>query len=75
MRVVVKKKKIKSLGKEISDEKLNEILSIKPRFEKIAIKTGKRFSDSVEVVQGLHLGDRIIVKGSLFAVTELNRKQ
>ena len=37
----VKKKKLKSLGKEISDEKLNEILSIKPRFEKIAIKDAK----------------------------------
>lgn len=34
----VKKRKIKSLGNDISDEKLNEILSIKPRAEKIAIK-------------------------------------
>ena len=34
----VKKRKIKSLGAEITDEKLNDILSIRPRAEKIAIK-------------------------------------
>ncbi len=34
----VKKRKIKNLGNELTDEKLNEILSIKPRAEKIAIK-------------------------------------
>ncbi len=34
----VKKRKIKALGNECTDEKLNEILSIKPRFEKTAIK-------------------------------------
>ena len=34
----VKKRKIKALGNNITDEKLNEILSIKPRAEKIAIK-------------------------------------
>lgn len=34
----VKKRKIKALGNTITDEKLNEILSIKPRAEKIAIK-------------------------------------
>jgi amidophosphoribosyltransferase len=37
----VKKRKIKSLGNDLTDEKLNEILSIKPRFEKIAIKDAK----------------------------------
>lgn len=34
----VKKRKIKALGNNITDEKLNEILSIRPRAEKIAIK-------------------------------------
>ena len=37
----VKKRKIKELGNNITDEKLNEILSIKPRAEKIAIKDAK----------------------------------
>jgi amidophosphoribosyltransferase len=37
----VKKKKIKELGNNISDEKLSEILSIRPRAEKIAIKDAK----------------------------------
>lgn len=37
----VKKRKIKALGNNISDEKLNEILSMKPRSEKIAIKDAK----------------------------------
>jgi amidophosphoribosyltransferase len=34
----VKKRKIKALGTNITEENLNEILSIKPRAEKIAIK-------------------------------------
>lgn len=37
----VKKRKIKELGNNITDDKLNEILSIKPRAEKIAIKDAK----------------------------------
>lgn len=37
----VKKRKIKALDGNITDEKLNEILSIKPRSEKIAIKDAK----------------------------------
>lgn len=37
----VKKRKIKALGNNITDDKLNEILSIKPRAEKIAIKDAK----------------------------------
>ena len=37
----VKKKKIKALGPELNDEKLSEILSIRPRAEKIAIKDAK----------------------------------
>ena len=37
----VKKRKIKNLGNDLTDEKLNEILSIRPRAEKIAIKDAK----------------------------------
>ena len=37
----VKKRKIKAAGNNISDETLNEILSMKPRSEKIAIKDAK----------------------------------
>jgi amidophosphoribosyltransferase len=37
----VKKRKIKALGPEINDERLSEILSIRPRTEKIAIKDAK----------------------------------
>ena len=37
----VKKRKIKALGNNITDEKLQEILSIKPRVEKVAIKDAK----------------------------------
>src|SRR5205085_10367144 len=37
----VKKRKIKALGNDLSDEKLTEILSIRPRAEKIAIKDAK----------------------------------
>ena len=37
----VKKRKIKALGDDVTDEKLNEILSIRPRAEKIAIKDAK----------------------------------
>lgn len=37
----VKKRKIKALGENPSDEKLSEILSIRPRAEKIAIKDAK----------------------------------
>ena len=37
----VKRRKIKELGNNFSDEKLTEILSIRPRAEKIAIKDAK----------------------------------
>jgi amidophosphoribosyltransferase len=37
----VKKRKIKDLGSDLTDEKLSEILSIRPRAEKIAIKDAK----------------------------------
>jgi amidophosphoribosyltransferase len=37
----IKKRKIKALGPDLSDEKLSEILSIRPRAEKIAIKDAK----------------------------------
>ncbi len=37
----VKKRKIKALGNNVTDEKLNEILSIRTRAEKIAIKDAK----------------------------------
>ena len=37
----VQKRKINALGNNITDEKLNEILSIKPRGEKIAVKDAK----------------------------------
>ena len=37
----VKKRKIKALGSDLTDEKLMEILSIRPRAEKIAIKDAK----------------------------------
>ena len=37
----VQKRKIKALGTNITDEKLSEILSIRPRSEKIAIKDAK----------------------------------
>src|ERR1041384_4892192 len=37
----IKKRKIKELGNNITDEKLNEILSIRTRSEKIAIKDAK----------------------------------
>jgi amidophosphoribosyltransferase len=37
----VKKRKIKALGEGITDEKLNDILSMRPRAEKIALKDAK----------------------------------
>ncbi len=37
----VKKRKIKALGNDLTDEKILEILSIRPRAEKIAIKDAK----------------------------------
>jgi amidophosphoribosyltransferase len=37
----VKKRKIKALGDAITDEKLNDILSMRPRAEKIALKDAK----------------------------------
>jgi cobalt-zinc-cadmium efflux system membrane fusion protein len=43
-------------------------------FEKVKITTGKRFNDFVEVTEGIKAGDRIIVNGSLFALTAFNQK-
>ena len=43
-------------------------------FEKVMIKVGKRFSDYVEVTEGIKAGDRLIVNGSLFALTAINQK-
>ncbi|MEY4593911.1 MAG: hypothetical protein RIQ47_321 [Bacteroidota bacterium] len=37
----VKKRKIKALGSDISDDKLTEILSIRPRTEKVTLKDAK----------------------------------
>lgn len=44
-------------------------------FEKILITIGKKFSDFAEVTNGLQAGDRVIVEGSLFAVTAYNQKR
>ncbi|MCC7232440.1 MAG: class II glutamine amidotransferase [Bacteroidia bacterium] len=37
----VKRRKIKALGNQLTDEKLSEIISIRPRAEKIAVKDAK----------------------------------
>lgn len=44
-------------------------------FEKVQVSIGQKFSDFAVVTQGLQAGDRIIVKGSLFALTAFNQKQ
>jgi membrane fusion protein, heavy metal efflux system len=43
-------------------------------FEKIMIKTGKRFNNYAEVTEGISAGDRIVVNGSLFTLTAFNQK-
>lgn len=43
-------------------------------FEKVLIKTKKRFNNYVEVTEGINSGDRIVVNGSLFALTAFNQK-
>lgn len=44
-------------------------------FEKVLVTLGKKFSDFVEVTHGLEPNDRIIVEGSLFAITAYNQKK
>lgn len=44
-------------------------------FEKVLVSIGKKFGDFAEVTKGLKVGDRIIVDGSLFAVTAYNQKK
>lgn len=43
-------------------------------FEKVGVTIGKKFNDLTEVVAGLSIGDRVIVEGSLFALTAYNLK-
>ena len=43
-------------------------------FEKVQVSLGKKFGNFTEVNQGLQAGDRIIVDGSLFALTAFNQK-
>ena len=43
-------------------------------FEKVQVSLGKKFGNFTEVNQGLQAGDRIIVEGSLFALTAFNQK-
>ncbi|MFN6089750.1 MAG: efflux RND transporter periplasmic adaptor subunit [Cyclobacteriaceae bacterium] len=43
-------------------------------FEKVNVQVGKKFNDLTEVTGGLTAGDKIIVEGSLFALTAYNLK-
>jgi len=43
-------------------------------FEKVKVTVGRKFSDFTEVTGGLNAGDRVIVEGSLFALTASNQK-
>jgi cobalt-zinc-cadmium efflux system membrane fusion protein len=43
-------------------------------FVKVKVETGRRFNDVTEVLSGVQAGDRIIVDGSLFALTAFNQK-
>lgn len=43
-------------------------------FEKVRVTTGKRSNDVVEITTGLNAGNRILVEGSLFALTAYNLK-
>jgi membrane fusion protein, heavy metal efflux system len=42
-------------------------------FEKVKVTTGKKFSEFTEVTGGLNAGDKVIVEGSLFALTAFNQ--
>lgn len=43
-------------------------------FEKVLINVGRKFNNYAEVTEGLIEGDKIVVKGSLFALTAFNQK-
>lgn len=43
-------------------------------FEKVLVNVGRKFNDYAEVTEGLAEGDKIVVKGSLFALTAFNQK-
>ena len=43
-------------------------------FEKINVTVGKKFNDLTEITGGLTAGDKIIVEGTLFALTAYNLK-
>ena len=42
-------------------------------FEKVKVATGRKFSDFTEVTDGLKAGDRVVIDGSLFALTAFNQ--
>ena len=42
-------------------------------FEKVKVQTGKKFSEFTEVTGGLQAGDKVIIEGSLFALTAFNQ--
>lgn len=42
-------------------------------FEKVKVTTGKKFSEFTEVTEGLNAGDKVIIEGSLFALTAFNQ--
>jgi membrane fusion protein, heavy metal efflux system len=42
-------------------------------FEKVKVTTGRKFNDFTEVTAGLSAGDKVIVEGSLFALTAYNQ--
>jgi membrane fusion protein, heavy metal efflux system len=42
-------------------------------FEKVKVTTGKKFSEFTEVSEGLDAGDKVIIEGSLFALTAFNQ--
>ena len=42
-------------------------------FEKVKVGTGRKFSDFTEVTDGLNAGDRVVIDGSLFALTAFNQ--
>lgn len=42
-------------------------------FEKVKVATGRKFNEFTEVTAGLSAGDKIVVEGSLFALTAFNQ--
>lgn len=42
-------------------------------FEKVKVTTGRKFTEVTEVTAGLNAGDKVIVEGSLFALTAFNQ--